>query len=69
MTWGEDGVRYQADPKHRQLIMEHFGFKEGTRALKSNGDKEVLDKGEDAKDLSSKFKRLHNRFAPCTAPS
>ena len=39
VQWGEDGIRYQADPKHRRLLLEHFGLGEDSRALKSNGGK------------------------------
>ena len=53
VKWCEDGIRYQADPKHRQLILEHFGLNRGSRALKSNGEKEVLDKGEEQEDLDT----------------
>ena len=39
VQWGEDGIRYQADPKHRRLLLEHAGLGEDSRALKSNGEK------------------------------
>ena len=26
VRWTADGIEYEADPKHRKLIMEHFGF-------------------------------------------
>ena len=26
VRWIADGIEYEADPKHRKLIMEHFGF-------------------------------------------
>ena len=51
VQWGEDEIRYQADPKHRRLLLEHFGLGEGSRSLKSNGEKEVEDKGEEKEDL------------------
>ena len=34
--------------------MEHFGFKEGSRALKSNGEKDLVDKEGEAEDLDPK---------------
>ena len=26
VRWTAEGIQYEADPKHRKLIMEHFGF-------------------------------------------
>ena len=51
VQWCKDGIRYQADPKHRRLLLEHFGLGEGSRSLKSNGEKEVEDKGEEKEEL------------------
>ena len=35
-----EGIEYEADPKHRRLWLEKFGFVEGSRGLSVNGDKE-----------------------------
>ena len=40
VSWTEEGIEWKADPKHRQMILEYFGFDEGTRPLSVNGDKE-----------------------------
>ena len=41
VNWGLDGIEYEADPKHRNILLEKFGFKEGeTRNFVCNGDKE-----------------------------
>ena len=29
VVWGEGGITYEADPKHRELILECFGFARG----------------------------------------
>jgi hypothetical protein len=42
------GYEYEADPKHRKIILEHFGFDDSTRALKSNGGKEQENGDEEA---------------------
>ena len=34
------GISYEADPKHRRLLMERFGFEENSKGLAGNGDKE-----------------------------
>eukprot|EP00973_Karenia_brevis_P029536 4075485-Karenia_brevis.AAC.1 len=26
LKWVPDGIKYEADPKHRKIIMEYFGF-------------------------------------------
>eukprot|EP00973_Karenia_brevis_P007994 1084188-Karenia_brevis.AAC.1 len=45
LQWVEEGIEYEADPKHRKMIMEYFGFNEKTKPLTMNGDTE--DKIED----------------------
>ena len=35
-----EGIEYEADPKHRKLIMEHFGFDDESSHLVSNGQKD-----------------------------
>ena len=43
----EKGLEYEADPKHREINLDHFGFNKDSIFLKVNGDK---DKKEDKKD-------------------
>ena len=33
VVWTEDGITYEADPKHSELVMEFFGFVIGARSL------------------------------------
>ena len=40
VRWTDKGVEYEAGPKHRRLILEHFGFDDSTRGLAVNGEKE-----------------------------
>ena len=40
VRWTEKGLEYEADPKHRLMVLESLGFEEGTRTLSHNGDKE-----------------------------
>jgi hypothetical protein len=56
VKWTKLGIEYEADPKHRRIILEYFGLdRDSRRVLSSNGDKEdkwepgddeVLDRGE-----------------------
>ena len=39
VKWTESGIEYKADPKHRELILEHFGFEKDTKGLSANGEK------------------------------
>ena len=32
------GITYEADPKHRRLLMERFGFDEKSKGLAGNGE-------------------------------
>jgi len=40
VKWNEDGISYEADPKHRRLILEYFGLDEGSRPLSTNGERD-----------------------------
>ena len=40
VVWGESGITYEADPKHRELVFEFFGFCGKTKVSKYNGHKE-----------------------------
>ena len=60
---GKDSIEYQADPKHRQLILEHFGLDQNSRSLKSNGEKEVEDTGEEVEHLEKEEATVFRGFA------
>eukprot|EP00973_Karenia_brevis_P001881 255607-Karenia_brevis.AAC.1 len=40
VKWTEQGIEYQADPKHRRIVLEYFGFSEDSKGLGINGDRE-----------------------------
>eukprot|EP00973_Karenia_brevis_P030341 4183132-Karenia_brevis.AAC.1 len=40
VRWMEEGIEYEADPKHRKIILEYFGFNDKTKPLMVNGDRE-----------------------------
>ena len=37
VVWTEDGISYEADPKHRELVMNLFGFCEKSKSLGITG--------------------------------
>ena len=37
------GLSWQADPRHRKMILEHFGFNDETKALSKNGYKDEVE--------------------------
>ena len=47
VRWQTWGIEYEADPKHRRLLLEKFGLHGGAKALDRNGE---LDCGEDNVD-------------------
>ena len=51
VVWKSFGISCEADPKHRKMIMEFFGFDETSRKLTTNGAKEV----EDAEVIEEKI--------------
>jgi hypothetical protein len=48
-TWG---YSYEADPRHRELALEHFGFGEDTKVAGTNGDKEEKDEEWESESLN-----------------
>eukprot|EP00973_Karenia_brevis_P051500 7151274-Karenia_brevis.AAC.1 len=40
VRWTNEGIEYEADPKHRKLVMDYFGFDEKTKPIGTNGDRE-----------------------------
>ena len=38
--WTADGIEYEANPKHRKLLMDRFVFDEDSSHLVSNGEKD-----------------------------
>ena len=62
------GIEWEADPKHRQLLMERFGYGVKTKSLNCNGDnathqdeeeEEVLLTGAEATEFRSSAARLN----------
>ena len=54
VRWTDRGIEFEADPKHRLLIMEAFGFKEGSRGLVNNGEKDVREEAGDEEEMGEK---------------
>ena len=61
VKWEDWGVGYQADPRHRQLIMEYFGFDDSTRALQNNGSKD--DEEDDEEELQGEEAKSYRGVA------
>eukprot|EP00973_Karenia_brevis_P019452 2668664-Karenia_brevis.AAC.1 len=40
VRWKEGGIEYEADPKHRKVILEYFGSSSSTKPCMMNGDRE-----------------------------
>ena len=47
VTWNSWGIEYQADPKHRRIVLEHFGLEEGPKGLTTNGKVEVQEEDDE----------------------
>ena len=54
VRWTASGSEFEADPKHRLLIMETFGFKEDSRGLVNNGEKDVKEEVGDDEEMEKK---------------
>ena len=51
VRWETDGITYQADPKHRRIVMEKFGLTAESKALTVNGKAD--DPEEDEEELTA----------------
>ena len=51
VRWKEWGIEFEADPKHRQIVMKHFGLGEGSAAGRVNGDRERREEEEDGEEM------------------
>eukprot|EP00973_Karenia_brevis_P045183 6258558-Karenia_brevis.AAC.1 len=40
VRWTPEGIEYEADPKHRIIMLDYFGFNEKTKPSMMNGDRE-----------------------------
>ena len=48
LKYTPSGITWQADPRHRKMILEHFGFNEQTKSVTKNGVKdESVEEGEE----------------------
>ena len=59
------GISWEADARHRQVIMEHFGLDEESKSLAKNGYKEeILIEGETTdEELSREERRTYRALA------
>ena len=47
VRWGQDGIEYEADERHRRILLETFGLGVGSKPLTVNGEPNA---GEDSTD-------------------
>ena len=59
VNWTNTGIRYQADPKHRELILNYFGLGEDSGPLKSSGEKEREDGEGESEELSKEEAKVY----------
>ena len=66
VRWTEEGVEFEADRRHRKVLMEHFGFEEGAKGAGVNGDKERKEEEDDEdemdKEEAKKFRGMVARI-------
>ena len=53
VRWKDWGIEYEADEKHRKIVMEHFGLDENTHGLTWNEIDEIREEENDAEELAS----------------
>ena len=54
IRWCKDGLRIEADPRHAEMVVQHYGLEESTNSVKTAGVKEVKkkDAGDDGESES-----------------
>eukprot|EP00973_Karenia_brevis_P030247 4169084-Karenia_brevis.AAC.1 len=40
VRWTDQGIEYEAEPKHRRIVLEDFDFSDDSKSLSINGDRE-----------------------------
>ena len=63
VQWCSWGISWEADKKHRKLLMEKFGYDEKTKPLTSNGDTELHQDDEEEQQLVTKSEATEFRGA------
>ena len=63
VRWLGDKVEWEADPKHREKVLEYFGMDEGTRALGCNGDKDCKEEVGDEEELGKEESTVYRGLA------
>ena len=46
VKWTEEGIEYEADPRHRRALLERFGLTERCKALTHNGEAKTEERDE-----------------------
>ena len=59
----EDGYEYEADPRHKKVIMDFFGFEGNTRSLAYNGDKDDKEEDWELEDLDREGAKSYRGIA------
>ena len=53
VRWREWGIEFEADPRHRRVLADHFGFTKDSAAGAYNGDKERKEEPEDEMEMGT----------------
>ena len=64
VRWTDEGIEYEADPRHRKIILEQLGLSENSKGLMSNGkaDADESEEGEELQGLeATSFRALAAR--------
>ena len=51
VRWRDWGIEFEADPRHRRIVMEHFGLGEDSASGRVNGDRERREEAEDEEEM------------------
>ena len=66
VRWTSKGIEFESDPRHREAVLEYFGFDKETRVLTHNGDKDEKDEECELEDLerteAKEFRSLSARM-------
>jgi hypothetical protein len=54
VEWGEEGITYEADQRHAEIVMKDLGLDEGTRSVMNGAERDERTHAEDAGELVGK---------------
>merc|ERR1712079_979706 len=63
ITWGDDGIEYEADQRHAEIIIKQMGLREESRSVVTPGEKADTKQVQSERKLGPKETTLYRAMA------